>query len=159
MKKLLIVSLSVTMLFLLKANFSNAQGLMPVTEYFNTNSPGRHYYATNTSVTNQAPTGSGWVTDGVIGYLSDWTALQPTYFIYEFYKSGTNSYYYTNDINRHPVGYVNTAIIGAWIANGFNSAPVYEYYNDGDYYYSTSPTTPTGYVYDGIAFYVYTNQH
>lgn len=137
-----------------------AKAQLDVTAYFNSISPGRHYYSTNTSVTNQAPTGSGWNNLGVVGHLYSPVPFAPgtpgVVPVYQFYRASNNSWYYTNDINRHPAGYVLQATLGVYLTDESTYGPlipVYEFYNDGDYAYSTGSTTPTGYVYDGVAFY------
>jgi hypothetical protein len=153
MKKQLLIAL---LLFSI-IGFSNplkAQSLL-VYQYWNSTLH-RHFYTTNS---NELGNGKdGWILEGIKFKLYA-TGSNPSpgfYFgasVYRFYNSTTYAHYYTMNMNVYPNGFHLESIMGYTPPGGALIYPVYEFYGSGDYYYSTSSSTPSGYVLNGIAYY------
>jgi len=135
----------ITLLFLL-IGFSNllkAQDLI-VYQYWNSTIH-RHFYTTNHSELGDG--GNGWVTQGIVGRLLS-TGNASTA-IYRFYNTVTATHYYTMNVNVFPDGFHLENIMGYRPIPPLYSYPVYEFYNSGDYYYSTNSAVPNGYTSNG----------
>lgn len=150
-------TLFITLLFFLVGLSSHLKAqTLTVYQYWNSTLH-RHFYTTDFS---ELGTGKdGWGQETVIGHLMDSGSPSPNGTawgtpIYRFYNTSTAAHYYTMNPNVYPSGFHLESIMGWTPAPGLTPLPVYEFYNSGDYYYSTSQTTPSGYTLNGIAYYI-----
>jgi hypothetical protein len=154
-------SLLFILLFCLLGFFNHlkAQNL-PVYQYWNSTLH-RHFYTTDHNELGNG--GNGWVQQGQIGSNQGISAFlwstggnggtgtcgQP---VYRFYNTATSAHYYTMNVNVYPNGFHFEGILGYEPGCVVHFVSVYEFYNSGDYYYSTDQTPPTGYKLNGVAF-------
>lgn len=131
--------------FFIKAN---AQ-MLTIYSYFKS-ATGKHFYTTNYSELGNGAL--GYVLYGELGYVLPTTTPNSTT-IYRFYNPTTTAHYYSLN-STPPSGFHFESYLGD--SPGFiyaNLVTVYQYHDaHGDFYYSTSTTTPTGYTADGYAF-------
>ena len=147
-KSLFIIALS---LFLLGFTSILKAQEIPLYEYYNTIQH-KHFYTTNYSELG-AGGHNGWILYGTMGYLHPAGTVDQ---IYRFYQPSSGAHYYTLNKNVYPGGFQLEGVQADQPPIVELRAPVYEFFNhgSGDYYYATDPTPPSGYVLNGISFYI-----
>jgi hypothetical protein len=151
-KKLFIIALFVFPLIITTKSVE-AQDEVPILQYFNTTLH-RHILTCNPS--EITPGKNGWVVDnsGNLGRLIIGTISlgDP---VYRFDQPSSGAHYCTLHENVYPDGFVLDGIMAYEEASveAQPTEPVYEYYNTGDYFYSTSGAGVPGYHLNGISFY------
>ncbi|WDZ99421.1 hypothetical protein [Mucilaginibacter sp. SJ] len=151
MKKIYLV-----LLFALISGLSNtvkAQTMVTIYQYYNATHH-KHFYTNN--LNELGPNGSGgFVYQGSIGQLS--SNFNNTA-VYRFVNPSTGAHYYTTHGNTYPAGFQLEGVLGYYQGSpAYPTIPVYEFYSstNSDYYYSQSQTDLSGYILNGISFYVY----
>jgi hypothetical protein len=159
-RKLFIIGLACSLL--LAATVVNAQtrSAIPIYEYYN-NTYAKHFYTTNYA---ELGSGSGgWAYVGILGYLYNQFVSAPpggSTTVYRFYQGSSHAHYYTLNASVYPSGFVYEGVMGYETSTPLydpSNAPVYEFFNSstGDYFYSKSSITPTGFHLNGVAYYAF----
>jgi hypothetical protein len=150
MKKLLIVVLTICFTTL----FTSAKAQPETVYQYFKSATGKHFYTTKLSELGSG--GLGYVREDNLGSIE--TTGPSNTAIYRFYNSTTTAHYYSLS-NTPPPGFYFESILG-YNATHFvyisGPVPVYQYHDrNGDFFYTTSNVTPTGYTADGAVFSVY----
>ncbi len=137
---------------------NNRYGIMH--RYYNTNGKD-HFFTANWSELQSAPQ-SGWVYEGILGYVERWSSKgQP---LYRYYNSRGIDHFYTTNYNELGDGTANwkkEGIAGYLPAKSSQTTNIYRYWNSSvsDHHYTTNWSelgSGTGsWKYEGVAGQIY----
>jgi subtilisin family serine protease len=118
---------------------------------------GDHFYTPNWSELQSAPD-SGWVYEGILGYIERKNIGGSS--LYRYYHSGSKDHFYTtnfNELGNGHSGWVKEGVTGFLPKKSSTTSNVYRYYNSkiGDHMYTTNYNELGGgkdnWSYEGVA--------